>query len=38
MKKPIPKGKKGKSIKALKKKAPEVAKRMGYKKGKKVCG
>jgi hypothetical protein len=38
MKKPIPKGKKGKGIKALKKKAPEVAKRMGYKKGKKVCG
>ena len=33
MKKPIPKGKKGKCIKALKKKAPEVAKRMGYKKG-----
>ena len=33
MKKPIPKGKKGKGIKALKKKAPEVAKRMGYKKG-----
>ena len=38
MKKTIPKGKKGKGIKALKKKAPEVAKRMGYKKGKKVCG
>ena len=38
MKKPIPIGKKGKGIKALKKKAPEVAKRMGYKKGKKVCG
>ena len=38
MKKPIPKGKKGKGIKALKKKAPEVAKRMGKKKGKKVCG
>jgi hypothetical protein len=38
MKKPIPKGKKGKGIKALKKKAPEVAKRMGYKKGKSICG
>ena len=33
MKKPIPKGKKGKGIRALKKKAPAVAKRMGYKKG-----
>ena len=36
MKKPIPKGKKGKGIKALKKKAPEVTKRMGYKKGMKA--
>jgi hypothetical protein len=35
-KKPIPKGKKGKGIRALKKKAPQVAKRMGYKKGMKV--
>ena len=33
MKKPIPKGKKGKGIRALKKKAPKVAKAMGYKKG-----
>ena len=32
-KKPIPKGPKGKGIKALKKKAPKVAKAMGYKKG-----
>ena len=32
-KKPIPKGKKGKGIRALKKKAPKVAKAMGYKKG-----
>ena len=36
VKKPIPAGKKGKGIRALKKKAPQVAKRMGYKKGKKV--
>jgi len=36
MTKPIPSGKKGKGIRMLKKKAPEVAKRMGYKKGKKV--
>jgi hypothetical protein len=36
MVKPIPKGKKGKGIKVLKKKAPEVAKRMGYKKGMKA--
>ena len=35
-KKPIPAGKKGKGIRALKAKAPQVAKRMGYKKGKKV--
>ena len=33
MKKPIPKGKKGKGIRALKKKAPMVAKKMGYKRG-----
>ena len=31
-KKKIPAGKKGKGIKALKKKAPQVAKAMGYKK------
>ena len=36
VKKPIPAGKKGKGIRALKKKAPQVAKRMGYKKGMKV--
>jgi hypothetical protein len=36
MKKPIPAGKKGKGIRKLKKVAPQVAKRMGYKKGKKV--
>ena len=35
-KKKIPAGKKGKGLRALKKKAPEVAKRMGYKKGMKV--
>jgi hypothetical protein len=29
----IPAGKKGKGIRALKKKAPKVAKAMGYKKG-----
>ena len=33
VKKPIPAGKKGKGIRALKKKAPKVAKAMGYKKG-----
>ena len=33
MKKPLPKGKKGKGIKALKKKAPHIAKKMGYRKG-----
>ena len=33
MKKPLPKGKKGKGIRALKKKAPHIAKKMGYKKG-----
>ena len=33
MKKPLPKGKKGKGIKALKKKAPHIAKKMGYKRG-----
>ena len=32
-KKPIPSGPKGKGIKALKAKAPEVAARMGYKNG-----
>jgi len=32
-KKKIPTGKKGKGIKALKNKAPQVAKAMGYKKG-----
>mgnify|MGYP001255900501 CR=1 FL=1 len=35
-KKKIPAGKKGKGLRALKAKAPEVAKRMGYKKGKRV--
>ena len=33
MKKQPPKGKKGAGIRALKKKAPHVAKAMGYKKG-----
>jgi|TARA_R100001443_G_scaffold2541_1_gene8375 hypothetical protein len=33
MKKQIPAGKKGKGLRALKKKAPHVAKAMGYKKG-----
>ena len=37
-KKKIPAGKKGKGIRMLKKKAPEVAKRMGYKKGMRACG
>ena len=36
MTKPIPAGKKGKGRRKLKKVAPQVAKRMGYKKGKKV--
>tara|TARA_B100001769_G_C21695030_1_gene383997 strand:+ start:59 stop:172 length:114 start_codon:yes stop_codon:yes gene_type:complete len=36
MKKPIPKGKKGKGIRKLKKVAPQVAKRMGYKKGRRA--
>lgn len=36
MKKPIPAGKKGKGIKALKAKAPEVAAKMGYRYGGKV--
>ena len=36
MTKPLPKGKKGKGIRKLKKVAPQVAKRMGYKKGRKV--
>ena len=31
MKKKIPSGKKGKGIRALKKKAPQIAKRMGLK-------
>ena len=35
-KKKIPAGKKGKGIRKLKKVAPQVAKRMGYKKGMKV--
>jgi len=33
IKKKIPAGKKGKGLRALKKKAPIVAKKMGYKKG-----
>ena len=33
MVKPIPAGKKGKGLRALKKKAPQVAKAMGYKRG-----
>ena len=33
MKKKIPAGKKGKGIKSLKKKAPEVSARMGYRYG-----
>ena len=33
MVKPIPAGKKGKGLRALKKKAPKVAAAMGYKKG-----
>ena len=33
MVKPIPAGKKGKGLRALKKKAPHVAKSMGYKRG-----
>ena len=37
-KKKIPSGKKGKGLRALKKKAPKVAKAMGYKKGGKVRG
>ena len=36
-KKKIPAGKKGKGIRKLKKVAPQVAKRMGYKKGMRVC-
>ena len=36
MKKPIPAGAKGKGIRALKEKAPEVAAKMGYKKGGKI--
>jgi len=34
----IPKGKKGKGIRKLKKVAPAVAKRMGYKRGKRAHG
>jgi len=37
-KKKIPEGKKGKGIRKLKKVAPKVAKRMGYKKGMRACG
>lgn len=37
MAKPIPEGKEGNGIRALKQKAPEVAKRMGYKRGG-LCG
>jgi hypothetical protein len=36
-KKKIPSGKKGKGIRKLKKVAPQVAKRMGYKKGMRAC-
>tara|TARA_B100000085_G_C18327695_1_gene424968 strand:- start:186 stop:299 length:114 start_codon:yes stop_codon:yes gene_type:complete len=36
MAKPIPPGKKGKGIRKLKKVAPQVAKRMGYKKGRRA--
>ena len=36
MPKPLPKGKKGKGIRKLKKVAPQVAKRMGYKKGRRA--
>jgi len=36
-KKKIPAGKKGKGIKKLKKVAPKVASRMGYKKGMRAC-
>ena len=35
--KKIPAGQKGKGRRMLKKKAPEVAKRMGYKKGMRAC-
>jgi len=38
MKKKIPSGKKGNGIRALKKKAPQVAKAMGYKKGGRTHG
>ena len=38
MKKKIPSGKKGKGSRALKKKAPKVAKAMGYKKGGRTHG
>ena len=36
MPKPLPKGKKGKGIRKLKKVAPQVAKQMGYKKGRRA--
>ena len=36
-KKKMPAGKKGKGLRALKKKAPKIAKRMGYKKGMRAC-
>ena len=38
MKKKIPSGKKGKGLRALKKKAPQIAKKMGYKKGGRTHG
>tara|TARA_R100001163_G_scaffold43794_1_gene33072 strand:- start:475 stop:591 length:117 start_codon:yes stop_codon:yes gene_type:complete len=38
MPKPLPKGKKGKGIRKLKKVAPQVAKRMGYKRGRRAHG
>tara|TARA_A100001391_G_scaffold179041_1_gene143779 strand:- start:79 stop:192 length:114 start_codon:yes stop_codon:yes gene_type:complete len=37
MRKKIPAGKKGKGLRKLKKVAPQVAKRMGYKKGRRAC-
>ena len=38
MKKKIPAGKKGKGLRALKKKAPHIAKKLGYKKGGRTQG
>ena len=35
---PVPAGKKGKGIRKLKKVAPQVAKRMGYKRGRRAHG